>query len=170
METQGLVRSNEPKVQGRGRPVRTWRLTEQGHGHFPDAHAQVTTELISSVKNLLGDDALDLIIEDRSSKTFALYASELTRHKTLTQKVCALAELRTAEGYMAEVESKSSLNHLLIEQHCPICIAAAHCQGFCRTELELFVRLFDGVASVIREEYLLDGARRCTYRIEALTQ
>jgi predicted ArsR family transcriptional regulator len=54
---------------------------------------------------------------------------------------------------------------LLIENHCPICAAAKTCQGFCRSELELFQAAFGADMSVTRQEHLLSGGRRCVYRI-----
>jgi predicted ArsR family transcriptional regulator len=51
-----------------------------------------------------------------------------------------------------------------VENHCPICAAARACQGFCRSELALFEMLL-APARVVRVEHLLEGARRCAYRI-----
>jgi predicted ArsR family transcriptional regulator len=65
---------------------------------------------------------------------------------------------------MAEVIEDDG-QYLLLEHHCPICIAAKSCQGFCRSELEVFQKLFEKTASVTREDHLLDTARRCSYRI-----
>jgi predicted ArsR family transcriptional regulator len=39
---------------------------------------------------------------------------------------------------MAEVKTQADGSCLLIENHCPICAAAEACQGFCRSELEVF--------------------------------
>lgn len=77
-----------------------------------------------------------------------------------------LSELRSAEGYMAEVQpTPDRKGFLLIENHCPICAAAHACQGFCRAELEIFRDALGDGAEVTRTEHLLAGARRCTYRI-----
>jgi predicted ArsR family transcriptional regulator len=65
---------------------------------------------------------------------------------------------------MARAE-RDSRDWLLIEDHCPICVAAQACQGFCRAELELFREVLGTDAQVVREQHLLAGARRCVYRI-----
>jgi predicted ArsR family transcriptional regulator len=52
----------------------------------------------------------------------------------------------------------------LVENHCPICAAAQTCQGLCRDELALFQALLPD-AEVERVEHLLEGARRCAYRV-----
>lgn len=67
---------------------------------------------------------------------------------------------------MAAVETDGDAL-LLIENHCPICAAATLCQGLCTTELELFRDVLGPDVQVERTEYLLDGDRRCVYRIVA---
>ena len=54
---------------------------------------------------------------------------------------------------------------VLVEHHCPICVAAATCQGLCRTELEVFQATLGEDALVEREQHLLSGDQRCAYRI-----
>ena len=54
---------------------------------------------------------------------------------------------------------------LLIEHHCPICVAATSCQGLCHSELELFRAALGPEVTVAREQHLLSGDTRCAYRI-----
>ncbi|MCB1644719.1 MAG: transcriptional regulator [Pseudomonadales bacterium] len=166
LEAEGLVEPTPAESQGRGRPVSEWRLTEAGHKRFPDAHAEVTRDLLISVRDLFGEDAMETLIDKRTRESQNLYTQALNSRKSLRGKVDRLAELRSMEGYMAEVEEAADGSLLLIENHCPICIAAETCQGFCRSELEVFRALLAGAgATVEREDYLLTGARRCSYRI-----
>ena len=79
-------------------------------------------------------------------------------------KVRRLAEQRTAEGYDAEVRSDGA-SLVLVEHHCPICVAATTCQGLCRTELEVFQATLGDDVVVEREQHLLSGDHRCAYRI-----
>ena len=164
LAADGLIEALPEELQPRGRPVKPWKLTEKGHQRFPDAHAQVTVDLILSVRELLGESAMDKIIEKRTRETFELYRRELEKHKTLASKISQLARLRTNEGYMAEVLEQEG-EFILSEHHCPICVAAKSCQGFCRSELDVFQKLFDGSAIVAREDHILNGDRRCSYRI-----
>ncbi len=64
---------------------------------------------------------------------------------------------------MADYEEQADGTLLFIENHCPICAAAAACQGFCRAELTLFREVLG--AKVERTEHILNGARRCAYTI-----
>lgn len=163
----GLVSEAEPEKQARGRPVRPWRLTYKAQARFPDTHSQFSVELIASVRDTFGEDGLNKLIQNRSDSSLKLYSQQLNKLE-LAKRIKKLAQIRSEEGYMAEVEKLDATNWLLIENHCPICAAATSCQGFCQSELEIFQSLFDGLAKVQRDEHILQGARRCCYRIEAI--
>lgn len=151
-----------------GRPKRVWRLTATGHGRFPDTHGDLTVSLIESIRSVFGADGLDRLIEARQEAMVAKYREALVSHPGLGGRVEALARLRTGEGYMAEFKARPDGSFLLIENHCPICAAAKTCQGFCRSELELFQAAFGSDTSVTRQEHLLSGGQRCVYRIASL--
>jgi predicted ArsR family transcriptional regulator len=163
LATQGLVRS-EDRIEGAGRPKRIWSLSAAGHARFPDRHGELAVQLIRNAAEVLGEDALDRLIAARERQAEAHYLSQLAGARTLGARVRRLAALRAAEGYMARAEPQGRA-WLLIEDHCPICAAAAACQGFCRSELALFRRCLGDEVEVERIEHLIAGARRCVYRI-----
>jgi len=168
LETKGLVAQTQEERQTRGRPVHLWKLSAAGHGRFPDTHSQTTLELIDVIRSSLGEDKLNQLIDDRSKLIEKAYKDQLAAAEPgLQQQIERLAQLRSEEGYMAEVRLLPD-GWMLIENHCPICSAATSCQQFCRSELEIFMRLFENKASVVRTDHLLSGARRCAYKITAL--
>lgn len=83
------------------------------------------------------------------------YQARLTQ-PALADRLTALKELRSREGYMADMSQEEDGSWLWWESHCPICAAARACRGFCRSELALFRQLL-APAGVEREQYLLDG-------------
>lgn len=149
---------------GVGRPGHTWSLTEKGHGRFPDTHAQMTVELIEAVRDEFGEAGLARMVARREGAMAERYEQVLRDAETLEDRLTRLVQLRTNEGYMAEASRHSDGTYFLVENHCPICAAAAACQGFCRSELGLFKRLL-APAKVERLEHLLAGRRRCSYRV-----
>lgn len=161
----GLVESFD-KVEGVGRPRRYWALSAKGQAHFPDAHADLTAKMIGDVRRVFGEEGLDRLIEERERDMRIVYEKALSASPTLGERVTALAEMRAREGYMARVE-RDGEDFVLIEDHCPICTAATACQGFCRSELSIFRMVLGPDALVERADYLLDGGRRCSYRISA---
>lgn len=160
----------EDRREGVGRPKRVWSLSESGNARFPDSHAPITVDLIQAIGAVFGPDGLDRVIEQREMATRRIYAERLRPARTLAERARLLAEQRTEEGYMAEVKRLPDGAIMLIENHCPICIAAKACQGFCRSELSLFRDVLGPDAKVEREEHILAGARRCAYRISPAKQ
>ncbi|WP_454725915.1 MULTISPECIES: helix-turn-helix transcriptional regulator [Cupriavidus] len=163
----GLVEGRQQNAAGAGRPRQDWALTASGHGRFPDTHAQLTIQLIGSVRQLFGEAGMEQLIARREAETRAQYLAAVAGQTQLGERLETLAGLRRAEGYMARLE-RDGADWLLIEDHCPICAAAQACQGFCRSELDIFREVAGAGAAVSREEHLLSDARRCVYRIRAV--
>jgi len=151
-----------------GRPKRIWRLSAKGHGRFPDTHGDLTVNLIGGIRSLFGEAGLDRLIAARQESAVTAYRKALEHCSGLEDRIRTIARLRTEEGYMAEVEAQPDGSFLLVENHCPICAAAKACQGFCRSELELFRAAFGAETSVMRQEHLLSDGRRCVYRVTSL--
>ncbi|ABV35606.1 conserved hypothetical protein [Shewanella sediminis HAW-EB3] len=154
----------EDKKAPRGRPTRYWSLTPKSNIHFSDRHEELSVQLIDSVITVFGDSGLDKLISHREQSSLELYQQRLAGEDTLKSKLRALAELRSIEGYMATVNEAGN-DFWLLENHCPICAAASKCLNFCRSELNLFQILLKEEAEVSREEHIIEGARRCAYRI-----
>lgn len=168
LQTKGLVTQTEAEKQNRGRPIHLWTLTKAGHNRYPDSHAQVTVELINVIKSSFGEAGLKQVVSQRAEQVTQGYQASLAKLPSdLGTQINGLADLRSDEGYMAEVRLLPD-GWLLIENHCPICAAAQECQQFCSTELETFRTLLGQQASIERVDHLLNGARRCAYKITPL--
>ena len=163
----GLV-AHDDRREAVGRPKRYWRLTETGHRRCPENHAGLTLELISAVSAVFGEAGLDRLIHHREAQILAAYRQPLAAAGSLGEKVAVLARLRTAEGYMAEMSEGPDGSFLLIENHCPICIAAARCQNLCRSELAVFAAALGSAAEIVRTDHIVAGARRCAYQIRRI--
>jgi predicted ArsR family transcriptional regulator len=163
LEHDKLVESVAGK-RGVGRPARYWHLTAAAHSRFPDTHAELTVRLIDTIRATLGEAALEKLIGAREEETRRAYSAALSGIATLRARVARLAQIRSREGYMAEWRANAD-GFLLLENHCPICAAAASCQGFCRAELDVFRDVLGPGIAVERVEHVLAGARRCAYLI-----
>jgi len=165
LERQGLVQQSTARPTGRGRPSVLWNLTPLANDLFPDRHDALTLDLIDGIRAALGEEALLRVIEVRTRRQLATLRRAIPQQAPLRERVQALADQRTREGYMAEVDEGEEGSLVLVEHHCPICDAAEACQRFCVTELELFQDALGPDATVGREEHLLSGGERCRYRI-----
>ena len=163
LEEEGLV-ANQSVPAGRGRPVKKWSLTDAASRVFPDAHQGLAVAMITAVEELFGSEGLEKIVDKHGDLQRADYREKLDGMETIASRVKCLAASRSEEGYMAEA-IQEGCDWILIENHCPVCSAAKICKGLCANELKVFQDVLGDDVSVSREEHLLSGARRCTYRV-----
>jgi len=164
LQSEGLVAAEERPVPI-GRPAKFWRLTPDADHLFPEAYAELSVALIDSVKDAFGDEGLERVLTSRCARQRTDYAKRIRPTAPLGKKLEALAQVRTEEGYMAEIRKEGEGSYLLVENHCPICAAANACQGFCSTELDLFRSVLGSGVSVERAEHIIKGDQRCVYRV-----
>lgn len=157
----------EKQVGGVGRPMVYYSISEKGTGLFPNTHGDLTVQLLNSVKTILGQKALDKLVDAREQSAMERYEKELEGVTHLEEKLEILTRIRSEEGYMAEWE-KDDEGYLLIENHCPICDAAKRCQGFCHAELHTFQKALGDKVTVKRMDHIVKGARRCCYRVKQI--
>jgi len=161
----GLVLSWS-EAKGVGRPSQFWGLTAAGHAEFPDTHAELTVQLLRTIRQTLGEAAIERLIAAREDETRQNYGAAMADKKSLRERVEELVRLRSQEGYMAACEDPGDGTLLFVENHCPICAAATSCQGFCRAELSVFRAVLGPGVDVERAEHILAGARRCAYVVK----
>ena len=164
MQEEGLIAFAE-EARPRGRPVKLWHLTEAADRYFPDAHAELTVGLLDSMRSAFGEAGLNRLLSVRGREQADLYAKRMADRDGLRARLDALAAIRTEEGYMAEVQETADGGFLLVENHCPICRAAAACTGLCAAELLVFRAVLGPDVTIERSDHILAGARRCAYRV-----
>lgn len=154
------------EARPRGRPVKLWRATQAADSHFADSHSSLATDLIVQMKKAFGEEGVDRLLKLRNAELEKAYRAKMDRAPSLRAKLDALAKIRSAEGYMADVRRDPETGQwLFVENHCPICSAARLCTGLCREELALFNRVLGKNIRVERVSHILAGAGRCAYRV-----
>jgi predicted ArsR family transcriptional regulator len=162
---EGLVEFSDER-RPVGRPARIWRLTERAASRFPESHAELTLEMISAIRAAFGEEGLDKLLRERTRRQLKDYGARMKEAgPELINRVRALSEIRTRQGYMSECIAQPDGTILLAENHCPICVAAESCQGLCREELSLFREVLGKKTTVERTDHIQAGARRCAYVI-----
>ncbi len=135
---------------------------------FPDRHDTLATELLEAIRSELGPQALTRVIDARTRRHTESSGARSGNPTppSLQVRVAVLAAERTRDGYAAEmVHDHDSL--LLVEHHCPICVAATACPALCDSELAMFRAVLGDDVSVSREQHLLGGDQRCAFRVSA---
>jgi predicted ArsR family transcriptional regulator len=163
LQQEKLVTAEERPVP-LGRPAKYWRLTRDANRLFPDAYAELSVALITSVQDTFGPKGMTRLLDARLARQRDEYADRIESSAPLAKRLQQLARVRTEEGYMADVKPDGKA-FLFVENHCPICAAATACQGFCATELDLFRAVLGHGVTVERAEHIIAGDRRCAYRI-----
>lgn len=166
LEEDGLLQFEDIKAKV-GRPNRHWSLTQKGHDQFSDRHRDLTIQVIDAVEHLFGQEGLEKVALERENSVYQSYRTAMQDCLTLPSKLQKLVELRSAEGYMAELQETPS-GFLFIENHCPICKAATRCRSLCQSELNVFQRLIGDDYLVSRTEHIVEGERRCVYKVSNL--
>jgi predicted ArsR family transcriptional regulator len=168
MSEEGLVQAIH-EIKGVGRPTQLWHLTEKGNHQFPDKHAAFSEQLIESMQEVLTTGQMDAVINLRERKASKRYLDTLKNIPGLEEKISRLAELRNSDGYLAEWD-KDEDGFILIENHCPVCAAAQRCADLCEAEMNTFKEIFGEGVSVERVDHIIAGARRCAYKIKAISK
>jgi predicted ArsR family transcriptional regulator len=164
LEKEGLVASTSV-AQGRGRPKQVWSITVAGNSRFPDTHADLTVNLLAAMRETLGNSAVEKVIKEHENRLLTRYKREIDNGGELETRIAKLVEIRTAEGYMAEYHQDEE-GYILIENHCPICVAATACEGFCKSEMNIFQAVLGKDTTIERTQHIVAGDRRCAYRIK----
>ena len=164
LQNEKLVTAEERPVP-RGRPAKFWTLTSDATRLFPDAYAELNVALISAVEDTFGTAGMQRLLDTRLTRQRTDYAARIPASLALEKKLRRLAQLRSEEGYMADVRREGKGVYVLVENHCPICAVATACQGFCASELDLFRSVLGPDVEVERTEHIVGGDRRCAYRV-----
>jgi predicted ArsR family transcriptional regulator len=162
---EGLVHADSSS-KGVGRPVLIWSLTALGNARFPDTHTELTLQFIQTIKTVLGKEALDSVVNAREKNQLDKYNKALQGISGLENRLNSFAEIRSTEGYLAEWKKEGD-TYYFIENHCPICCAANECDNICTSEMRTFVSILGEEMNVSRMEHIINGARRCVYKIES---
>lgn len=170
LQEEGMVAAEDRPVPV-GRPAKFWRLTREADRHFPEAYAELSVALIDAMQETFGPEGLNRVLASRCARQQADYEKRIRPADPLEKRLKDLAQVRTEEGYMAEVrEDEEGGGFLLVENHCPICAAANSCSGFCSTELDLFRTVLGPGVEVERVEHIVSGDQRCAYRVQPKTR
>ena len=163
--TAGLVETAKVATTGRGRPPVAYRVTPAAHALYPDRHVDLTVELLSAMRETLGDSAITTVLAARSAAQQAVYEREVLTKGPLLRRAASLAALRSAEGYSATATPQPGGAVTLTEYHCPIARAAQSCAALCDAELTLFRTVLGPNVAIERREHLMAGDPRCSYTL-----
>ena len=165
--TDGLVAAHDRKPlgqRGRGRPAKVFALTETGRESFPHAYDDLAVSALKFLSAQGGDDAVKAFAEHRIAVLETRCRERLAQATTREEKVTALAEALTAEGYAASAAAVGS-GEQLCQHHCPVAHVAAEFPQLCEAETQALSRALG--THVQRLATIARGDGMCTTHIPA---
>lgn len=165
LEVDKLVIYEEVQ-RGMGRPSFVYRLGEAASDFFPRRYQELASDVIETVQNLYGHEAVDAIFAKRTDEIVDRYRQQVTG-ETLEKRLSQLTQLREADGYMSSWESDPNGVFVLRESNCPIIHVAEGCNTACKCDQVILERLLD--AEVERTNHLVQGDSACIYKVRPKT-
>lgn len=169
LEEEGGVVQYRRQVRGVGGPVYAYSLTASGEALFPHGYAAALNMALQAIHDEHGVAGLIALFR-RQWAGIVGDAKPRLAELPLAERAQLLAELRTSQGYMAEMRETVAdagtgepASVMIMEHHCAIREAAERFPEICAAELEFFEDVLG--ADVERRSHILDGCNRCEYRV-----
>lgn len=139
----GLIEAREQRVTGqrrRGRPARAFALTDAGRDKFTHAYDALAAEALRYLHRTGGDEAIKAFARHRLAGDEQRYRAVVEQATTRDERVRALAEVLTADGYAASITTSPS-GEQICQHHCPVAHVAEEFPQLCDAETELFAEV-----------------------------
>ncbi len=165
----GIVVARDRKPlggRGRGRPARVFALTEGGRESFPHAYDDLAASALRFLAARGGEKAVTAFAEQRLAVLESRHRDRISAAETPGDKVEALAEALSSEGYAASAQTVGS-GEQLCQHHCPVAHVAAEFPQLCEAETQAFSRLLG--THVQRLATIARGDGVCTTHVPVTT-
>ncbi|ARF54768.1 helix-turn-helix transcriptional regulator [Streptomyces gilvosporeus] len=147
---EGVVEPREKRIygaRGRGRPAKSFALTDCGRDAFDQAYDQLATDALRWIAQSAGGGAMGEAAVAAFAR--ARFAAQAQGYRAAVEaagpegRTEALAEALTADGYAATARSAPNpqLGEQLCQHHCPVAHVAEQYPQLCEAETEVFSRL-----------------------------
>ena len=166
LESDQLVAYDEVQ-RGMGRPSFVYRLGEAASSYFPRRYEELATDVLETIGELYGMDAVDAIFRVRAEQLINIYRHQVTG-TTLEERLDQLTQLREADGYMSTWEHSRDGSFVLRESNCPIIHIAEGCDSACNYDQILLEDVLG--ARIERKGHLARGDGACVYHVHPKLQ
>jgi predicted ArsR family transcriptional regulator len=155
---EGVISIREPRRRTvtRGRPARTYALTDAGHAAGPSAY----DDLAVSALRFMSQDQVQAFADARGAELERRYAGVALAE----DRPAALAQALSEDGYAASTTGQG-LGVQLCQHHCPVQHVAAEFPQLCDAETAALGRLLD--VHVQRLATIAHGDGVCTTFVPA---
>jgi predicted ArsR family transcriptional regulator len=145
---EGLIETRTARTygnRGRGRPAKVFVITDAGRSAFEHAYDDLATSALRFLAETAGTEAVAEFARRQVADLEYRYGPGVAQSGTLTERVQALAEALSADGYAASSGPAPAIGPAggeeLCQHHCPVAHVAAEFPQLCEAETEAFGRL-----------------------------
>lgn len=163
LENEGWIEGNinRETSNGGGRPSMCYRLTAEGDHLFPKHYDALTIEVLDTVADQLGLDALKQVLFTMAKVRVQEWESRL-QGLSLPERMVALRGIYLKDDTFMEVENSNN-ELLLIEKNCPFYNVANKRPVLCSVTVTMLSCLLGH--RVIRKERFQNGDGRCVFQV-----
>lgn len=139
---EGAVSSREApalRQRGRGRPARSYLLTDTGRARLPHAYDQLAVQALDYLAEAVGPAAVEDFARRRAEAVVDPYRAELAAATDVPGRAAILAKALTGAGFSASLH-KVGVGEQLCQHHCPVSHVAMKYPQLCEEEMAVFTR------------------------------
>ena len=160
LQMEGLVEGQEER-HGVGRPRLVYILTDEGMERFPTRYMQLTTRLLSQMKDTMPGPVVTELFNQIAEDMASHYSSDM-RGLSMEERLNFVKEMLGREGFTVEWKKKGG-QYEIHEISCPYYqIGVAHPE-VCTVDQTLISKMLALPANKV--QCILSGAAHCTYVI-----
>jgi predicted ArsR family transcriptional regulator len=142
----GLLVEREPRPsahRGRGRPARTYALTDTGRAAFPHAYDDLASTALRYLRETGGDAAVAAFAEHRAVTLAGHLTADVDCAEPLATRAEAMATALSAHGYASTTQTvgepdAGAQGIQICQHHCPVAHVAAEFPQLCEAETRAF--------------------------------
>ena len=161
LQMEGLVEGLEER-HGVGRPRLVYVLTDEGMERFPTRYMQLTTRLLSQMKDTMPGPVVTNLFNQMAEDLVSKYSSDM-QSLSMEERLNLVQEILAHEGFNVNWEKKGE-QYQINEISCPYYqIGVAHPE-VCTVDQTLISKML--ALPVNKVQCILSGATHCTYVIQ----
>jgi len=160
LQMEGLVEGQEER-HGVGRPRLVYVLTDDGMEHFPTRYMQLTTRLLTQMKDTIPGPVVNKLFSQIAEEIAGNYPADM-EGQSLEQRLDFVKDVLGREGFTVDWEKKDG-QYEIHEISCPYYQIGITHPEVCIVDQTLISKMLALPANKV--QCVLSGAAHCTYVI-----
>jgi len=161
LQMEGLVEGQEER-HGVGRPRLVYILTDEGMERFPTRYMQLTTRLLSQMKDTMPGPVVANLFNQIAEDLVSKYANDV-ESMSMEERLNLVKEILSHEGFNVNWEKKDG-QYQINEVSCPYYQIGMTHPEVCSVDQTLISKML--ALPVSKVQCILSGDAQCTYLVQ----